>query len=143
MFLQTLMTKFRSKKPVLQVIMRDGVLHPVTQYDAEILETYSTNQLFDIQAVSERSPQHHKKYWSVLNNVVKDTQKWATAAHLHDDLKMLCGYYRTVINKANNTVYFVPDSIAFTKMDQKEFKTYFDNAMMKLAEAVGYDPLET
>jgi len=28
-------------------------------------------------------------------------------------------------------------------MDQKEFKTYFDNAMMKLAEAVGYDPMET
>ena len=49
--------------------------------------------------------------------------------------------YRTVINKANNTVYFVPDSIAFTKMDQKEFTKFFDDAMMKLAEAIGYDPL--
>lgn len=134
--------KSRSKKPILQVVMRDGVLHPVTRYDAEILETYTTNQLFDIQAVSERSPQHHKLYWSVLNNVVKSTKRWATSAHLHDDLKMLCGYYRTVINQANGGVYYVPDSIAFDKMDQSEFSEFFENAMEKLATAIGYDPME-
>jgi|TARA_R100001510_G_C7652874_1_gene210831 hypothetical protein len=134
--------KSRSKKPILQVVKRDGVLHPVTRYDAEILETYTTNQLFDIQAVSERSPQHHKLYWSILNNVVKATNKWATASHLHDDLKMLCGYYRTVINKANGGVYYVPDSIAFNKMDQKEFNDFFETAMQKIAETIGYDPLD-
>jgi len=134
--------KSRSKKPILQVVMRDGVLHPVTRYDAEILETYTTNQLFDIQAVSERSPQHHKLYWSILNNVVKSTKKWPKPEYLHDDLKMLCGYYRTVINQANGGVYYVADSIAFDKMDQSEFSEYFENAMEKLATAIGYDPME-
>ena len=124
--------KFRSKKPILQVVKRDGVLHPVTQYDAEILETYTTNQLFDIQAVSERSPQHHKLYWSILNNVVKATNKWATASHLHDDLKMLCGYYRTVINKANGGVYYVPDSIAFNKWIKKNLTIFLKPQCKKL-----------
>jgi len=134
--------KSRSNKPMLQVVMRDGVLYPVTRYDAEIIETYSNNQLFNIQAVSERSPQHHKLYWSALNNVVKSTKRWATTSHLHDDLKMLCGYYRTVINQANGGVYYVPDSIAFDKMNQSEFKEYFENAMEKLAEAIGFDPMD-
>lgn len=136
------MMKSRSNKPTLQVVKRDGVLYPVTRYDAEIIEVYKNDQLFNIQAVSERSPQHHKLYWSILNNVIKSTQKWATSAHLHDDLKMLCGYYRTVVNKANGGVYYVPDSIAFTKMDQKEFNDFFEHAMQKLSETIGYDPTE-
>lgn len=134
------MMKSRSR-PTLQVIKRDGVLYPVTRYDAEMLEVYKNNQLFNIQAVSERSPQHHKLYWSILNNVVKATQRWATSAHLHDDLKMLCGYYRTVVNKANGGVYYVPDSIAFGKMDQKEFNDFFEQAMEKLTTTIGYDPV--
>lgn len=135
------MMKSRSR-PTLQVVLRDGVLHPVTRYDAELFVLFPYDQLFDVIPVSERSPLHHKKYWAVLNDVVKATQKWPTASHLHDDLKMLCGYYRTVINKASGGVYYVPDSISFDKMDQKEFGKYFENAMMKLAEAIGYDPIQ-
>lgn len=134
--------KSRSNKPTLQVVMRDGVLVPVTRYDAELLEVYSNNQLFNIQACSERSEPHHKFYWVILNNVVENTQKWATSSHLHDDLKILCGYYRTVINQNNGQVYYVTDSIAFSKMDQQEFKAFFESAMEKLSAAIGYDPME-
>lgn len=134
--------KSRSKKPILQVVMRDGVLYPVTRYDAEILETYTNKQLFNIQACSERSPQHHKLYWLLLNRVVENTQRWATSAHLHDDVKMLTGHYRTVINQNNGQVYYVPDSIAFDKMDQKEFSVFFDHALRILSETLGYDPME-
>ena len=115
-------------KPTLQVFKRDGVLYPVTRYDAETIEEMPNDQLFDLKPTSKRSEQHHKKYFAVLNDVVKTTDKWPTSQHLHDDLKMLCGYY-------------IPDSIAFTKMDQQEFSKFFDQAMGKLSEAIGYDPL--
>jgi len=35
----------------------------------------------------------------------------------------------------------VIDSISFDDMDQKEFNKYFEMAMEKLSEAIGYDPL--
>ena len=34
------------------------------------------------------------------------------------------------------------DSINFDEMDQKEFNQYFEMSMAKLAEAIGYDPIE-
>ena len=135
------MMKSHFDKPTLQVFKRDGVLYPVTRYDAETIEEMPNDQLFDLKPTSKRSEQHHKKYFAVLNDVVKTTDKWPTSQHLHDDLKMLCGYYRTVVNKHNNQVYYIPDSIAFTKMDQQEFSKFFDQAMGKLSEAIGYDPL--
>jgi len=36
----------------------------------------------------------------------------------------------------------IMDSISFDDMSQKEFNNYFELAMEKLADAIGYDPLE-
>lgn len=44
--------KSRSK-PVVQMIMRDGTLNPITRYDAEIMETYGNNQIFNVIAVTK------------------------------------------------------------------------------------------
>jgi hypothetical protein len=134
------MTKSRSK-PNIQVFKRDGQLLPVTQYDGQMLEDLPDGQLFNISPASKRSDPHHKLYWAVLGNVVKATGKWATAGHLHDDLKMMAGYYRTVANGVTGGLYYVPDSTAYQRMDQAEFAAYFDAAMKRLSEAVGFDPL--
>lgn len=129
-------------KPKLQVEKRDGHFLPISIYDAEQIENYPEGQLFDVIPVARRSDPHHKLYWVVLGRVVKQTGSWASPAHLHDDLKMLCGFYRSVINQASGVVYYVPDSIAYTKMDQKAFSEYFETAMAKLSETVGFDPME-
>lgn len=113
---------------------------PLTAYDAQEIEGHPEGQLYDLEVVADRSDPHHKLYWAILGKVVKDTQLWASSAHLHDDLKMLCGYYRTVVNKASGSLYYIPDSIAYTKMDQRQFSEYFENAMAKLSETLGYDP---
>ena len=129
-------------KPKLQVEKRDGHFLPISIYDAETIEGFPEGQLFDVKPVSRRSDPHHKLYWVVLGRVVKQTGAWATAAHLHDDLKMICGFYRTVVNQATGSIYYTPDSIAYTKMDQKAFSVYFETAMQKLSETIGFDPME-
>lgn len=129
-------------RPNIQVERRGGQLLPVSTLDAEMFEEYPQGQLFDLVAVSNRSDPHHRLYWATLGSVVKATNKWPTADHLHNDLKMLCGYYRTVVNHATGGIYYVPDSTAYKKMDQAEFAQYFDAAMERLSQAIGYDPLE-
>lgn len=129
-------------KPTVQVYKRDGQLMPVSPYDAEEMEQFQDGQLFDLSSTSKRSDPHHKLYWATLGDVVKATGLWPTSQHLHDDLKMLAGYYRTVVNGISGGVYYVPDSTAYKAMDQREFGQYFEAAMQRLAERIGYDPLE-
>lgn len=131
-----------SDKPHLQVKLSQGDLEPLTRHVAALMEEYSEGQLFDIIAVAHRSNPHHALYWATLQKVINSTDRWASKDHLHSDLKMLCGYYRTVINGLTGELYYVPDSIAFSKMDQKEFSIFFDKAMEKLTQAIGYDPLD-
>jgi hypothetical protein len=125
----------------IQVYLKDGQLLPCTQFDAEQIEEHKQSQTFDLIATGKRSNPHHSLYWATLNNVCKATGKWPTHRHLHDELKWACGYVRMRWNGLANCHMRVIDSISFDDMDQKEFNKYFEMAMEKLSEAIGYDPL--
>jgi hypothetical protein len=73
--------------------------------------------------------------------VVKATNRWPSAEHLHDELKLACGFYRKAANLATGEIMLIPDSTAFDKMTQDEWQTYMDQAMKLLSSECGYDPL--
>lgn len=127
----------------LQVYLRDGQLLPVSQYDAEQLEDAKQGQAYNLKPTGSRSNPHHNLYWSALRNVCKATGKWPTEKHLHEELKFACGYYQLKYNAIAGKHMQISDSIQFSKMNQAEFHQYFEAAMEKLAEAIGYDPLES
>lgn len=129
--------KSRSKP---QVVKANGHLLPVTQYDAERLEDFKEGQVFNVSATGTRSNPHHNMYWSVLRNVCKATGKWPTEKQLHNELKFACGYWSMHYSSISGAFLRLPDSISFETMTQQEFNTYFESAMQKLAEAIGYDP---
>ena len=79
-------------------------------------------------------------YWSVLQEVVDATGKWATKEHLHDALLLDLGY-RTVILRLDGKKYWVRDSAAFKAMAQAQFNEYTAKAYPRLSEVVGYDVL--
>lgn len=125
----------------LQMQLRNGQFVPVTQYDAQRIEDFKDGQVFNLTTTNTRSNPHHNLYWAALRNVCKATGKWPTEAHLHHELKLACGYYKTTISPLTGGIVRSTDSISFDKMDQQEFMRYFEGAMEKLTEAVGYDPL--
>lgn len=133
------MTKSRSK---IQVMRVDSALVPVTEYDALKLEDISNGTVFDMTVTGKRSNPHHNMYWATLRRVVKATGKWPTENHLHDDLKWACGYVKMRYNALAGQYMRTLDSIQFDEMSQQEFNQYFEMAMAKLAEGIGYDPLE-
>lgn len=132
------MTKSHSK---IQVQIRDGQLLPVSQYDAERLEDAKQGQVYNLTATGHRSNPHHNLYWSTLRKVCKATGKWPSEQHLHDELKFACGYYRIRYSEIAEMFMRYPDSIGFDDMNQQEFNDYFEMAMAKLSEAIGYDPI--
>jgi len=129
-------------KTKLTVYLKDGQLRPVSSFDAEQFQQFKNNQQFEIKPISQRSHPHHRLYWIALSKAVKATGKWPTVEHLHRDLKMACGYYETAISKFTGGAIYLADSTSFSQMTQTEFNSYFEQTMAKLAEAIGFDPLE-
>lgn len=128
--------------PKIQVELKDGHLHPVTYYDAERIEDHKHGQMFNITPTGTRSNPHHNLYWSVLRKVCRASGLWPTEKHLHHELKLVCGYYKTTTSPLTGGVIKSTDSISFDSMSQKEFSDYFEAAMEKLAEVLGCDPTD-
>lgn len=134
------MTK-RDKPPAPIVVKLQRGISPAAAFDAEQIMGDPLGTEYDLVKRSRRSMRHLRLYWSVLRNVVRATGKWPTEAHLHDELKIICGYVRPVVNWETGEVHRIIDSISFDSMTQDEFKAYFDLAMEKLSEHLGFDPI--
>ena len=135
------MARRKDKPPLPSVIKRGGRLVPQGAYDAELLDALPDGAAFDLREVSPRSLPHHKLYWTALKRAVEATGRWPSAAALHTALKVECGRVEPVFSLAGKVVGMIPDSTAFEAMNQRDFTAYFEEAMMKLAEACGFDPL--
>jgi len=125
----------------IQVMKLDNALVPLTEYDAIQLEDCSKGTLFNLKKTKKRSNPQNALYWATLRKVREATGKWPTDEHLHNDLKWACGYVRMRYNALSGQHMRTVDSISFDQMDQQEFNAYFEMAMKKLAEGIGYDPL--
>lgn len=131
----------KDKAPNPMVVRTEKGLRPHRAWDAEDLANDPIGTEYELVKVSRRKPKQHRTYWRALNLVVKSTGRWPTAEHLHDELKLACGYYRKASNLATGDIMLIPDSTAFDKMDQDQWQAYMDQAMKLIADECGFDPL--
>jgi hypothetical protein len=115
-------------------------LEPRTRQAADLLAEYALHSDVEVSIKKRRSLPQLRLYWAMLQNAVTATNAWPTAEHLHDAIKMDLGYTMPV-KQMNGSIVWIPDSAAMGRMDSKEFKTFFDAAAKRLAEACGFDPL--
>lgn len=131
----------REKAPAPIVRKTARGIAPVSGYEAERLMADPVGTEYDLVKRSRRSNPHNALYWSVLAQVVRATGKWPSSSHLHHELKLACGYRMTVVDWETGGTSQAVDSIAFDEMTQDEFNAYFETAMGKLADHLGFDPL--
>ena len=134
------MTK-RDKRPAPIVRKEQRGLSPVAPFYAEQIIADPVGTEYDLVKRSKRSNPQNGLYWSTLSHVVKATGKWPTPEHLHHELKLVCGFKFTVVDWETGEASVAVDSTAFDAMSADEFRVYFDTAMEKLAEHLGFDPL--
>lgn len=115
-------------------------LAAVSAFDDEQIDALAVDTEFDLVPRARRSLPQHRTYWKALNEVVKATGSWPTAEHLHDALKRDLGFVHVRLNLLGQP-YLATDSTAFDEMDQAAFQNYFNQAMARLAEVIGFDPL--
>lgn len=113
---------------------------PASSYDAEQWDRLPAGAEVDMTPRTKRSLPQHRVYWKALGEIVKATEAWPSAEHLHEAVKRDLGYVSVRTNLIGQP-YAVTDSIAFDEMEQPEFQAFFDAAMKRIAEATGIDPL--
>lgn len=133
----------RKRSAGIIVRKRQDCLVPVSGYDAERLAGFPDGAEFDLLDTAGRSVPQHRTYWKTLAQAVEAMghAPWPTAEHLHDALKRDLGYVTVSYDLAGKP-YVTTDSTAFDAMSQKAFAAYFEQAMARLAEVVGADPLD-
>lgn len=135
------MSKGSDKPPVPMLVKTRGGIRPARAWDGEALMADPDGTEYEAHKISKRKPKQHRTYWKALALVVKSTGRWATVSHLHDELKVACGFYRVAKSLRTGQDMIYPDSTAWDKMDQDQWREYMNAAMATLSEAVGFDPL--
>ncbi len=130
-----------SASPPILAVKRPFGFAPADAMSEDRIADIPLDTFVELKPKRSRSLKQLNLYWAVLAEVVSATDAWATARHLHDAILMDLGY-RTVVQRLDGKKYWIPDSIAFSNMKQEEFNLYTDKAFARLAEVVGFDPLE-
>jgi len=127
-------SKNKTDKPRTLLRRVPGGFVLVYPHDEERLMHYAIGSVVEAQFWQQRSREHLALYWVILHDVVENSDQWPTTEHLHDALKVALGYTRE-INLIGGGKIYMPGSIAIDRMDQADFKVYFDRAMNQLREA--------
>lgn len=132
----------KDKAPPPMAVKTEKGLRPARAWDAEALSDHPFGTEYELVRITKRKPKQHRTYWRALSLVVKNgSNRWPTAEHLHDEIKLACGYYRKAANLATGEIMLIPDSTAFDKMDQVQWQAFMDRAMELVAQECGFDPL--
>lgn len=94
-----------------------------------------SNMPIKVTLTRARSLPQHRLYFAMLELVVDNLSIETTKDTLHGWVKLHCGVVELVPLK-NGEVDQVPGSIAFDKMDQGEFNTFFERAAVLLCERI-------
>lgn len=115
-------------------------IKPELAMDAEAMADIPFGKRLKMSVTLPRNRKRDGLYWAVLGEVCRATERWPTSNHLHEDLLITLGYWIKVVTLSGET-RLMRDSTAHDKMSDPEFAAYFNRAMAKLAEELGYDPL--
>lgn len=105
-----------------------GTLRAIDQAGEDALRAIPNGSLVQVEVKRPRNVQHHRLYWALVSLVFesqREPSRYATAEDVHAAIKIAAGL-RTRIELPDGTVGYIPGSIAFHKMDQDEFRQFYE-----------------
>lgn len=134
-----------AERPAIQMMRRGSFLVPCAPTDSNGLDAFPVNKPLKVKITQPRSIQQHRLYWTMLDLVAENLDQDITGDDLHEWMKLKLNVSKPV-RQRNGEIVYVPGSIAFDKMEQPEFRKFFDKAKALLVEHIipglGSDALE-
>lgn len=110
-----------------------GRLEPVDDAGQEAMRGIKHGADVWVEVVRARNVKHHRLYWTLVNTVFENQERYETRDQLHNALKLAAGIYEP-LEMPNGAIHKIPGSIAFDKMDQIEFSAFYGRICDLIAE---------
>lgn len=94
------------------------------------------NKSLHAEVKQPRNVQHHRLFWAIVHRVAEGIG--AEPQNVTDVLKIATGHCTIVKTKTHGTLS-LPKSISFAKMDQNQFREFFDKCLIVIFQEWGID----
>jgi hypothetical protein len=111
-----------------------GKLVPADDAAQDALSKIKFGAEVQVEIKRPRNPLHHRKFWALANLVANNQEHYETAEQVVAALKAATGHCDWFPMKDGKHMVAIPKSIAFHKMDQTEFKAFYDRCISVVAE---------
>jgi hypothetical protein len=101
-----------------------GALKPADGAAEEYLDSLGTGEIIRADCRKDRNPGHHRKFFGILQLVLKNQEKYLSLEALRFAVMVSSGYVDQIALEGDK-VAFRPVSIAWSKMDQTEFDALY------------------
>jgi hypothetical protein len=110
-------------------------LHVVDANGESVLGKIAAGDIVSVEVKKPRNIQHHRLYWALVGIVHDnvDHERYPTPEDLSAAIKISAGVCRRIELKSGEVGY-IPESIAFHKMDQTEFAAFYDRVCDLIAK---------
>lgn len=108
----------------------------------EVLRRLKQGATVQVEITKPRNILHHRKFFALLNLVWSTSGEWKNVDALLDDLKKRMGFYEELgelTDSATGEIVKVVKlkSIAFARMDQLMFDSFYEQALRELCAMAG------
>lgn len=112
-----------------------GALRPSDDCGVEALRKIGQGEVVSVEIKRPRNIKHHRMFWALMTIVWEqlDSDRYPTVEDLVAAVKISAGL-RTRIELPSGETGFIPGSIAFHKMDQDAFSSFYDRVCDLLAK---------
>lgn len=128
----------KHETPILRMVVQGDRLVPTAAWEAERLSTYRTGSIVNVIITQEKNRKLERKYWAILNRVVRDCPvKWRTAEDAHKAIRLSLGVVEPFITTGGKMHAEVKST---ADMDDPEYQRYYEDAMALLHRITGVNP---
>ena len=120
----------------LVLVKRLRNLLPADEPSAEAVRRLAEGEVIRATVRRPRNPQFHRKFFALLQLVRDSTDAWPTVEALLVALKFEMGHVDRFRLSTGDEVQ-VPRSISFGSMDDHEFTSFYERALITLADMAG------
>lgn len=105
-----------------------GALRPLFPDGEDLLSGIPQGETLKVTFTRPRNVQFHKLFFALMNLALENQDRYENMDHLLTAVKVAVGYADTVILRTGETA-FIPKSISFAKMDEDEFRVFFNRVV--------------
>jgi hypothetical protein len=113
----------------ISVMRRGFALVPCTDEDRDAIQGLKAGETYRFEFKWHRNARFHRKYWALMAVVAQYHDVFDTSEKAHEATKIAAGYVDWLPNPSTGEMYPRTKSIAFDRMEEGQFRTFYSNAI--------------